>query len=207
MAQDVFSLSCGSLGVRDVGPLCHACHRTPSSRNGASGHTGAVHPCGPVSSEANRTHELDLDRTLSEFRTSFTAVPGPRSHPNLRGGRWAWRSWWSPRSWSRAGPRARARDYGASRRWVITLVQRFLAEGEAGLEPRSRRPRRSPGRVDGTVEDDIVARPQGARRARSRQRRADHHRAPAPPARTRPGRLDDLAGDWPRTAGSGRRGR
>ena len=26
-----------------------------------------------------------------------------------------------------------ARDYGVSRRWVITLVQRFLAEGEPGL--------------------------------------------------------------------------
>ncbi len=37
-----------------------------------------------------------------------------------------------------------ARDYGVSRRWVVTLVQRFLAEGEAGLEPRSRRPKRSP---------------------------------------------------------------
>jgi UDP-glucose 4-epimerase len=33
-----------------------------------------------------------------------------------------------------------ARDYGLSRRWVITLVQRYLAEGEAGLHPRSRRP-------------------------------------------------------------------
>ena len=50
-----------------------------------------------------------------------------------------------------------ARDYGVSRRWVITLVQRFLAEGEAGLEPRSRRPRRSPHRVVSAVEDEIVA--------------------------------------------------
>lgn len=33
-----------------------------------------------------------------------------------------------------------AREYGLSRRWVITLVQRFLAEGQTGLEPRSRRP-------------------------------------------------------------------
>jgi transposase len=31
-----------------------------------------------------------------------------------------------------------ARQYGVSRRWVITLVQRYLAEGEAGLAPRSR---------------------------------------------------------------------
>ena len=50
-----------------------------------------------------------------------------------------------------------ARDYGVSRRWVITLVQRFLAEGEAGLVPRSRRPRRSPNRTPGDLEDEIVA--------------------------------------------------
>jgi transposase len=49
-----------------------------------------------------------------------------------------------------------ARCYGVSRRWVITVVQRFLAEGEAGLEPRSRRPQRSPNRVPETVEDEIV---------------------------------------------------
>lgn len=49
-----------------------------------------------------------------------------------------------------------ARTYGVSRRWVITLVQRFLAEGEAGLIPRSRRPRTSPGRTAQAVEDEIV---------------------------------------------------
>ena len=50
-----------------------------------------------------------------------------------------------------------ARDYGVSRRWVITLVQRFLTDGEAGLQPRSRRPRHSPGRTAQVVEDEIVA--------------------------------------------------
>jgi transposase InsO family protein len=50
-----------------------------------------------------------------------------------------------------------ARDYGVSRRWVITLVQRYLAEGEAGLEPRSRRPLRSPTRTADALEDEIVA--------------------------------------------------
>src|SRR3989440_1738616 len=49
-----------------------------------------------------------------------------------------------------------ARDYGVSRRWVITLVQRFLAEGDAGLQPRSRRPRRSPNQVRTAVENEIV---------------------------------------------------
>ena len=50
-----------------------------------------------------------------------------------------------------------ARDYGVSRRWVHELVRRFDAEGEAGLEPRSRRPRRSPHRTLGVLEDEIVA--------------------------------------------------
>ena len=50
-----------------------------------------------------------------------------------------------------------ARDYGASRRWVITLVQRFLAEGDAGLVPRSRRPHRSPSRTPTGLEDEVVA--------------------------------------------------
>jgi transposase InsO family protein len=50
-----------------------------------------------------------------------------------------------------------AATYGVSRRWVITLVQRFLSEGEPGLAPRSRRPRSSPGRTPQAVEDEIVA--------------------------------------------------
>jgi transposase len=50
-----------------------------------------------------------------------------------------------------------ARDYGVSRRWVITLVQRYLAEGDAGLQPRSRRPRRNPSRTADSLEDEIVA--------------------------------------------------
>jgi len=49
-----------------------------------------------------------------------------------------------------------AREYGVSRRWVITLVQRYLAEGQAGLEPRSRRPLSSPLRTVVAVEDEIV---------------------------------------------------
>lgn len=50
-----------------------------------------------------------------------------------------------------------ARDYGVSRRWVHELVRRFDAEGEAGLEPLSRRPRSSPGRTPAAIEDQIVA--------------------------------------------------
>jgi len=50
-----------------------------------------------------------------------------------------------------------ARQYGVSRRWVITLVQRYLAHGDAGLEGRSRRPRNSPNHTPVAVEDEIVA--------------------------------------------------
>src|SRR5438309_6863164 len=49
-----------------------------------------------------------------------------------------------------------ARDYGLSRRWVITLVQRYLAEGDAGLAPRSRRPLHSPKRTPPGIEEEII---------------------------------------------------
>jgi transposase InsO family protein len=50
-----------------------------------------------------------------------------------------------------------AREYGVSRRWVITLVQRYLIEGDAGLQPRPRRPHRSPNRTAKDIEDEVVA--------------------------------------------------
>ena len=50
-----------------------------------------------------------------------------------------------------------ARDYGVSRRWVITLVQRFLADGDAGPQPRSRRPRSCPSRTATVLEDAFIA--------------------------------------------------
>jgi transposase InsO family protein len=49
-----------------------------------------------------------------------------------------------------------ARDYRVSRRWVHELVRRFEADGETGLEPRSRRPRRSPAQTPIAVEERIV---------------------------------------------------
>lgn len=50
-----------------------------------------------------------------------------------------------------------AREYGCPRRWVITLVQRYLAEGQAGSEPRSRRPQTSPQRTAQELGDEVVA--------------------------------------------------
>jgi transposase InsO family protein len=49
-----------------------------------------------------------------------------------------------------------ARDYHLSRRWVQTLVARYLAEGEAGLQPRSRRPHRCPCQIGGELEEEII---------------------------------------------------
>jgi transposase InsO family protein len=46
-----------------------------------------------------------------------------------------------------------ARRYGVSQGWVSKLMARYLAEGEAAFEPRSRRPLSSPGAISpGTVE-------------------------------------------------------
>jgi len=49
-----------------------------------------------------------------------------------------------------------ARDYGVSPRWIYELCRRFDTEGESGLEPRSRRPHRSPRRTSDVIEDEIV---------------------------------------------------
>ena len=49
-----------------------------------------------------------------------------------------------------------ARSYGVSRQWVHELVKRFDAEGEAGLEPRSRQPITSRHRTPIEIEDEII---------------------------------------------------
>jgi len=49
-----------------------------------------------------------------------------------------------------------ARDYRVSRRWVQTICKRYEAEGDAGLEPRSRRPGASPHQTPVEVEEEIV---------------------------------------------------
>ena len=50
-----------------------------------------------------------------------------------------------------------ARAHGLSRRWVHELVGRYQADGDAGLQPRSRRPRSNPRQTPRAVEDEIVA--------------------------------------------------
>jgi transposase InsO family protein len=49
-----------------------------------------------------------------------------------------------------------ARDYRVSRQWVHEILRRFDAGGEEGLEPRSRRPHRSPGQTPLALEEEIV---------------------------------------------------
>jgi transposase InsO family protein len=50
-----------------------------------------------------------------------------------------------------------ARTYGIGRTWVHELVRRYETEGDAGLQPRSRRPLTSPRQVPRELEDEIVA--------------------------------------------------
>ena len=49
-----------------------------------------------------------------------------------------------------------ARAYGISARWVHELVGRYETEGDAGLAPRSRRPRSNPRQIPRELEDEIV---------------------------------------------------
>jgi transposase InsO family protein len=50
-----------------------------------------------------------------------------------------------------------AAAHGVHRSWLYKLAARYRAEGEAGLQPRSRRPHRSPTRVADRWEDEVVA--------------------------------------------------
>jgi hypothetical protein len=50
-----------------------------------------------------------------------------------------------------------ARDYGVFRRWVQTLVARYLAEGEPASGPGSRCPHPGPRRTSQAAGDAIVA--------------------------------------------------
>ena len=49
-----------------------------------------------------------------------------------------------------------AAAYGVSKGWVSKLIARYHAEGEAAFEPRSRRPRTSPGALDSAVVELIL---------------------------------------------------
>jgi transposase InsO family protein len=49
-----------------------------------------------------------------------------------------------------------ARSYGVSQGWISRLVARYRAEGEGAFEPRSRRPKTSPGAISSDTVDLII---------------------------------------------------
>lgn len=49
-----------------------------------------------------------------------------------------------------------AAAHGVHRSWLYKLLARYRSEGQAGLEPRSRRPHTSPTRIADLYEDEIV---------------------------------------------------
>lgn len=55
------------------------------------------------------------------------------------------------------GVREVARAHGVSKTWLYELLARYRAHGDAGLVPRSKRPKRSPTKVAHRYEDEIVA--------------------------------------------------
>jgi transposase InsO family protein len=50
-----------------------------------------------------------------------------------------------------------AKAHGVHRSWIYKLLARYRELGEAGLEPRSRRPKTSPTKIRDLYEDEIVA--------------------------------------------------
>lgn len=54
-------------------------------------------------------------------------------------------------------PAQAAEHFGVSRRWVYELMRRHRAEGEAGLEPKSKRPLSSPQTTTASVQERILA--------------------------------------------------
>ena len=49
-----------------------------------------------------------------------------------------------------------AKAHGIHRSWLYELLARYRREGAAGLEPRSRRPHRSPTRISDAWAEEIV---------------------------------------------------
>src|SRR6516165_4189116 len=49
-----------------------------------------------------------------------------------------------------------AAAHGVSRSWLYKLLKRYRLEGDAGLVPRSKRPKTSPTRIADLYEDEIV---------------------------------------------------
>lgn len=50
-----------------------------------------------------------------------------------------------------------AATHGVHRSWLYKLLARYRTHGDAGLAPRSRRPRHSPTAMDSVLEAEVVA--------------------------------------------------
>ena len=72
-----------------------------------------------------------------------------------------------------------AAAHGVHRSWIYKLLARYRAEGDAGLAPRSRRPRSSPTATPPRWRRRSSA-AQAAQRGRPRRRGGDHPLAPGP---------------------------
>ena len=93
-------------------------------------------------------------------------------------------------------PREVARAHGVSKTWVYELLARYRAEGEAGLVPRSKRPRRSPTKVAHRFEEEIIRLRQQLTEQGFDAGGRDHSRPshPPPPPELGPLELHHLAG-------------
>ena len=106
---------------------------------------------------------------------------------------------------------AAAHEVSAS--WLFKLLRRYRLEGAAGLEPRSRRPNRSPTRIADLYEDEIVALHKELADDRPRRRGGDHplppgaHVTAAPPRSPPSGGCSKPGASSPPSPRSGRRAR
>ena len=78
-----------------------------------------------------------------------------------------------------------AAEHGVHPSWIYRLIARYRAEGDAGLIPRSRRPKTSPTALGDRGRERDRAVTQTTRRGRLRRRRPDDPLAPRPPSRRR----------------------
>ena len=107
--------------------------------------------------------------------------------------RWAWRVRWSTRSCSRAAVRRHRAAPSDLAKLGIRLLARYREGGYAALEPRSRRPRTSPGRTSPELASGDRRAAGGARGCRPRLRPGDDRGAPRPAGRRRSVGGHDLA--------------
>ena len=116
--------------------------------------SACVLPAASPQSACGHARRTWVPPAVSEFRTSFTAVSGHRSHPEPRGGRWAMPQLVVTAVLVEGRSKSEvARDYGVSRRWVITWCSGTWPRARRGCsrgpDGRGSSPRRTAGRGRG----------------------------------------------------------